>query len=70
MAHSLIGADRGTHCKIVAVALAAATAVVLVAVGAKVADDDAPRARFEVAHPVLEAGRLVISAALDRTTIR
>ena len=38
MTHSLIGADRTTHLKIVAVALAGAIAVILVGITARVTD--------------------------------
>jgi hypothetical protein len=38
MSHSLIGADRTTHLKIVAVALAGAIAVVVVGITARVTD--------------------------------
>ena len=38
MSHSLIGADRTTHLKIVAVALAGAIAVILVGITARVTD--------------------------------
>jgi hypothetical protein len=38
MSHSLIGADRTTHLKIVAVALAGAIAMILVGITARVTD--------------------------------
>ena len=38
MSHSLIGADRNTHLKIVAVSLVAAIAVIVVGITARVAD--------------------------------
>jgi hypothetical protein len=38
MSHSLIGADRTTHLKVLCVALAAAIAVVAVGITARVAD--------------------------------
>ena len=38
MTHSLIGADRTTHLKIVAVALAGAIVVILVGITARVTD--------------------------------
>ena len=39
MSHSLISADRSTHLKIVAVALAGAIAVILVGITARVTDN-------------------------------
>jgi hypothetical protein len=54
MNHSLIGADRTTHLKIVSVALAAAIAVVAVGITARVADSDG--------SPVLTAGQPVLTA--------
>jgi hypothetical protein len=51
MSHSLIGADRATHLKIVAVSLVAAIAVVAVGITARVADGGA------AAQAVVKAGK-------------
>ena len=65
MSHSLIGADRGAHLEIVAVSLAAAIAVVMVGVTARVTETG-PSGRPQAA--VLEAGKPALSARLDATT--
>jgi hypothetical protein len=62
MTHSLIGADRTTHLKIVSVALAGAIAVVLVGITARVADSDGVR--------VLTAGQPAVFTARDTNAIR
>ena len=69
MTHTLVGADRSTHLKIVAVATAGAIAVALVARNAGVSGGDAA-ARAQVSGTVVRAGKLAVSAALDATTIR
>jgi hypothetical protein len=63
MSHSLMNADRGTHCKIVAVALVAAIAVVLVGINARVS-------RTDVSSVVVKAGKPTISATLNTTATR
>jgi hypothetical protein len=68
MTHTLIGADRGTHLKIVAVALAGA--VTLVGITARVAASDDAIARQHGNTLLIKAGKLTISAALDPTTTR
>jgi hypothetical protein len=62
MNHSLIGANRTTHLKIVSVALAGAIAVVLVGITARVAEGNGAR--------VLSAGQPAVFTARDATTIR
>jgi hypothetical protein len=54
MNHSLIGADRTTHLKIVSVAFAAAIAVVAIGITARVADTDGS-AVVRAGQPVLTA---------------
>jgi hypothetical protein len=64
MTHSLIRADRGTHVKIVSVALVGAIVVSLVAATARLS-------RIETATgPVLRAGKPAAFAAGDATTVR
>ena len=53
MSHSLIGADRTTHLKIVAVALAGAITVILVGITARVTDIGVARAQ----NVVVTAGK-------------
>jgi hypothetical protein len=71
MTHSLIGADRSTHFKIVAVALVSAIVLVMVGITARVAETtDAASARLQAEGPVLKAGKPSIVTTRDGTTIR
>jgi hypothetical protein len=66
MTHSLIGADRTTHLKIVCVALVGAIAVVVVGITARVTDIETTRPQAVVA----KAGTPAAFTALDATTVR
>ena len=68
MTHSLIGADRRTHCKIFMVAVASAVSVIMIAGGAWRAEPDARSAR--VATPMLKVGAPAMSAATSTPMIR
>jgi hypothetical protein len=70
MTHSLLSADRATHFKIVAVAMAGAIAVALVGMNAGVAESDAAAGRAQASGTVLKAGKPAASAALEVTTFR
>jgi cytochrome oxidase Cu insertion factor (SCO1/SenC/PrrC family) len=70
MTHSLIGADRSTHFKIVAVALVSAIVLVVVGITARVAETDTATARLEAEGLVLKAGKPAIVTTRDGTTIR
>ena len=70
MTHSLIGADRTTHFKIVAVALVSAIVLVMVGVTARVADSDTTTARLQTDGPVLKAGKPATFTTRDGSTIR
>ncbi len=70
MTHTLLGADRATHFKILAIAMAGTIAVALVGRNAGVAGNDAAAGRVQASGTVLKAGKPAISAALDATTIR
>jgi voltage-gated potassium channel Kch len=70
MSHSLIGADRGTHTKIVAVALMAATVVMLVGILAREPLPEGGAARLSEAGPVVRAGKPAVAAALAAPTVR
>jgi hypothetical protein len=61
MSHALIGADRTTHLKIVAVALAGAIAVILVGITARVTDIQSMAAQTVV----VKAGKPAIFTARD-----
>jgi hypothetical protein len=65
MSHSLIGADRTTHLKIVAVALAGAIAVILVGITARVTDLGIASAQ----NVVVKAGKPAAYTA-RHTTVR
>ena len=65
MSHSLIGADRTTHLKVLCVALAAAIAVVVVGITARVTEIDAAKAQI-----VVKAGKPATLTARDSTTVR
>jgi len=66
MSHSLIGADRTTHLKIVAVALAGAIAVVIVGITARVTDTQSAGAQTVVA----KAGRAATFSTNHSSAIR
>lgn len=59
MAHSLIGADRFTHLKILAVALAAGVVFVLIGIGARLGDFEMAGAMMQN-QPVVKAGQSTI----------
>jgi len=65
MSHTLVGADRQTHLRIVAVALAAATAVVAVSVTTRIMRTD--RAEW---LQVVKVGTPTLAAVLDATSVR
>jgi cytochrome oxidase Cu insertion factor (SCO1/SenC/PrrC family) len=70
MTHSLIGADRTTHFKIVAVALVSAIVLVMVGITARVVDSDTATARLQTDGPVLKAGKPATFTTRDGTAIR
>jgi hypothetical protein len=65
MSHTLIGADRQTHLRIVAVALAAATAVVATSVTSRIMETD--RAEW---LQVAKVSTPTLAAVLDATSVR
>jgi hypothetical protein len=67
MTHTLLGADRAAHLKILAIAIAGVVAVALVGRNAGVAGNDAAAGRAHASGTVLKAGKPAISAALDAT---
>jgi hypothetical protein len=68
MTHSLIGADRCTHCKIIMVAVASTVSVIMLAGGAWRAE---PGARTErIGTPMLKVGAPAMSAATSTPMIR
>ena len=70
MTHSLIGADRTTHFKIVAVALLSAIVLVMVGITARVTESDTATARLQAEGPVLKAGKPSTFTIRDGTAIR
>ena len=70
MAHSLIGADRGTHVKIVGMALIGAMALVTIGITARVTGHDPAMAALQAQGPVLKVGRPAVFTVRDVTIIR
>jgi hypothetical protein len=70
MTHSLIGADRTTHLKIVSVALAGAIAVVTAGISVRVTQRDTTAAGLQAVGRVLEAGKPVVFALFNATTVQ
>jgi hypothetical protein len=68
MNHSLHSADRGTHLKVVAVALVAAIAVVAVGISARVADSTSAIVRVQ--GPVLKAGQPATFTSSETSAVR
>ena len=69
MAHSLIGADRKTHLRIVAVALVAGAVFVGIGVAAHMSDFEAVAAMMQD-QPVVKAGKPAIYTTGYDKTIR
>jgi hypothetical protein len=70
MNHSLATADRNTHLKIAAVALAAAIGVVVVGVTARTSGSDGATARVGTDGIVVKAGRPATYTSRDGVTLR
>jgi hypothetical protein len=66
----LLGADRTTHAKIVAISLAASAAVLLVGTMARPPAVLDANARIQVAGPAMQAGKPVAVTRSDTTAIR
>jgi hypothetical protein len=69
MAHSLLGADRLTHLKILAVALVAGVMFVMVGIAAHVSDFETAGAMMQD-QPVVKAGKSTIFTTRYDVTIR
>jgi hypothetical protein len=70
MTHSLIGADRNTHLKIICVALLGAILVVTVGIGARVAGHGEASLGVQAEAPVLKAGKPRAVTAGTSTSIQ
>jgi hypothetical protein len=70
MNHSLLSADRGTHLKIVAVALLAALAVVIAGISAHVSDASNMTAAVKTNGPVVKAGAPAVYSNRDMSATR
>jgi redox-regulated HSP33 family molecular chaperone len=70
MTHSLIGADRNTHLKIVVVALVGAIAVVFVGITARVTDTGSLTVQARTDGPVLKAGKPATFTGNETTAVR
>ena len=68
MSHSLLGADRNTHLKIVAVALISATLIVAVGVHARITDTATATARID--GPALKAGKPSAFSSSETNSVR
>jgi hypothetical protein len=68
--HSLVSADRSTHFKIAAIAVAATIVVVAVGLRARVGDGGSVTARIEATSTVVKVGQPVASASSDSSSIR
>ncbi|WJR77334.1 hypothetical protein [Bradyrhizobium sp. NP1] len=66
MNHSIYSADRGTHLKIVVVALVAGIAVAGLGIAARVTTDDG---YTQTAH-VIKAGKPVVITSSNASTVR
>jgi hypothetical protein len=66
MTHSLIAADRRTHCKIVALALS----VVVLGITANAAAPEAPTVRSHAEALMLKIGKLGMASIFDATVTR
>jgi hypothetical protein len=66
----LLGADRTTHAKIVAISLAASAAVLLVGAMARPPAMPDTNARIQVAGPAVQAGKPIAVTGSDTTAIR
>jgi len=65
MNHSLLSADRGTHLKIVVVALVGAIAVVIAGISAHVSDAGNMTAAVKANGPLVKAGTPAIYSNRD-----
>ena len=70
MNHLLAGADRNTHCKIVAVALVGAIVLVVVGLVARTDNSATASAQLQANGPVLKAGKSVTVTTRDGSTVR
>jgi hypothetical protein len=68
MTHSLIGADRNTHLKIVVISLIAATLLVGVGISARVADSATEQ--LQATGPVLKAAKPAMWTGTETAAIR
>ena len=68
MNHSLLSADRGTHAKIVAIALIGAIIVVAVGIMGRIADTSTATARVD--GPILKAGAPATYTSSEASAVR
>jgi cytochrome oxidase Cu insertion factor (SCO1/SenC/PrrC family) len=70
MNHSLVGADRNTHCKIIAVALVSAIVLVVVGLIARIDNSATATAQLHANGPVLKVGKSMTVTNRDGSTVR
>jgi hypothetical protein len=68
--HSLVTADRSTHFKIAAIAVAAAIVVIAVGLRARITEGGSVTTRIETTSTVVKAGKPVTSASSEGSSIR
>ena len=68
--HSLIGANRNTHFKIIAVALVSAIVLVVVGLIARTDTSETGTAQLHANGPVLKIGKPMTVTTRDASTIR
>jgi hypothetical protein len=67
---TIVGADRATHLKIVAIALAASAAVLLVGMTARNTTATDSATRIQVAGPAVKVGKPVAVSHSDTIVVR
>jgi hypothetical protein len=67
---TIVGADRATHLKIVAIALAASAAVLLVGMTARNSTATDSATRIQVAGPAVKVGKPVAVSHSDTIVVR
>ena len=70
MNHSLAGADRNTHFRIIAVAFVSAIVLVGVGLGARTDSSETATAQLHAIGPVIKAGKATTVATQDGSTVR
>jgi hypothetical protein len=70
MSHSLIGADRRSHIKVLAVAAGGAMSLILLGIAAQRSETAFATTHAQAERPVIKAGTPVLTASVGAATIR